>query len=493
MQFQYRELSSSTYSSFNAYIVGSLTGTKLPPDVSSILSSIRSKEDGDGSVFSFSLFDTVTDGKVTKIILMKSNTEGTPTFEQLLDGFARLARLLKREHCVQSALELESFSQVCSAKICIPASVTGLSLSLYSFAHHKTRKSENETQPETLTFLAGSDQKHPIKKHIQESMTYVRAVTTARTLVNEPSSVTTPSYLATVAKSLAKSSKRIYCSVLDRSMMQKRGMGALLAIAQGSQEEPAFIHLSYKGSSDKTVVLVGKGITFDSGGLSLKPSGSMETMKCDMAGAATILGIFSVLDELQPDVNVIGLIAATENMPSGTSIKPGDIVTAMDGTTIEILNTDAEGRVILADALNYFSTLHIRAESCIDIATLTGACVVSLGEDMAGMFCNSDHLADTLMVKARETGEKLWRLPLVDSYDRQLDSAVADIANVSASKYAGAITAALFLRRFVPKGQPWVHLDIAGPAFTEKDAPLTPKGGSGYGVRFLLSYLLSLH
>lgn len=490
MQFQYRKLPSSTYSAFDAYVVGSLTGTCLPQDVITIFSTVRSKEDGEGSAFSFSLLDTVTDGRVTKIILMKSKTESIPTFEQLLDGFARLARLLKREHCEHIALDAASFSSM-TPETCVRAGVTGISLSLYSFSHHKRKESGHDLQPETLTFLAGPDQKLSFEKHIQDSMTHVRAVTSVRTLVNEPSSVTTPTYLANFARSLAKSSKRITCSVLNRSMMQKKGMGALLAIAQGSQEEPAFIHLSYKGTSDKTVVLVGKGITFDSGGLSLKPSGSMETMKCDMAGAATILGIFSVLEECKPDVNVIGLIAATENMPSGTSIKPGDIVRAMDGTTIEILNTDAEGRVILADALNYFSTLHIRAESLIDIATLTGACVVSLGEDIAGMFSNSDRLAERLMSAAEETGEKLWTLPLVDEYDRQLDSTVADVANVSGSKYAGAITAALFLRRFVPHGQPWAHLDIAGPAFVEKDAPLTPKGGTGYGVRFLLSYLLS--
>ncbi len=492
MQFQYQELTKSSFTAYDAYVVGSLSGTALPQDVISILSSIRSKEDGLGSIFSFSLFDSVTDGRVTKIILMKCKSENTPTYEQLLDGFAHLARLLQREHCGHTALDIASFSAVCSMEKCVRAGVTGISLSLYSFVHHKSHTDEKHPQPQMVTFLAGSDRKISIGKEIKISLTHVRAVTTVRTLVNEPSSVTTPTYLANFAKTIAKSSKRIRCSVLTRQIMKKRAMGALLAIAQGSQEEPAFIHLSYRGKSDKTVVLVGKGITFDSGGLSLKPSGSMETMKCDMAGAATILGIFSVLTELEPDVNVVGLIAATENMPSATSIKPGDIVRAMDGTTIEILNTDAEGRVILADALNYWKSLSIRTESLIDIATLTGACVVSLGEDMAGMFSNSDRLADSLTSVAGDTGEKLWRLPLVDGYDRQLDSAVADVSNVSASKYAGAITAALFLRRFVPNDQPWAHLDIAGPAFAEKDSPFTPKGGTGYGVRLLLSYLSSI-
>jgi leucyl aminopeptidase len=249
--------------------------------------------------------------------------------------------------------------------------------------------------------------------------------------------------------------------------------------------------MTYKGTGKKTIALVGKGITFDTGGLSLKPSQSMETMKLDMAGAATILGIFSVLHILKPKVNIVGILCATENMPGPKAVKPGDVVTIMNGKTVEILNTDAEGRMVLSDGLSY-AVEKIKPDVIIDIATLTGACMVALGEDVAGLFSNNKELARTLLAHAEASGEKLWELPLVSGYKESLKSTVADLKNISNSKYGGAITAALFLQEFVPDSVPWAHLDIAGPSFAEKNTLLTPYGGTGYSVITLLSYLLSV-
>lgn len=372
------------------------------------------------------------------------------------------------------------------------ALVEGMQLGSYVFNRHKSQKAQNkEHHIEEMIVLVSANKLEAVHTGIEVGRVVAEAVTVARDLVNEPPSVTTPTYLGDVAKKLAKKSPDISCQVLDRDAMQTLGMGALLGIARGSDEEPKFIILTYHGGGAKTVALVGKGITFDSGGLSLKPSGSMETMKLDMAGAAAILGTFHVLAELKPKATVVGLIAATENMPSGRAIKPGDIVRAMNGKTIEVLNTDAEGRVILADALSY-AVKNIKPDVIIDLATLTGACMVALGEELAGLFSNHPKLASELKASAVNAGERIWELPLEDAYKQLLKSPVADIKNISGSHYGGAINAALFLSEFVPETLPWAHLDIAGPAYAEKDAPLTPVGGTGFGVRTLLEYLRSV-
>ena len=214
-------------------------------------------------------------------------------------------------------------------------------------------------------------------------------------------------------------------------------------------------------------------------------------MKCDMAGAATILGVFEALGKLKPYVNIVGLIAATENMPGGGSTKPGDVVCAMNGKTIEIVNTDAEGRIVLADALAY-AEKYIKSDVIIDLATLTGACVVALGEDIAGLFTDSETLGKQVLEDAARVGEKMWRMPIASEYEEQLKSDIADVRNVSKIKYGGAINGALFLKEFAPKDTPWAHLDIAGPAFAEKDMTLSPYGGTGFGVRTMLSFILKV-
>jgi leucyl aminopeptidase len=310
----------------------------------------------------------------------------------------------------------------------------------------------------------------------------------ARDLVNEPANVVTPTFLARRAAEIAEESG-LTIRVLDRAECAKMGMGAYVGVAQGSEEPPKFIHLTYtpKGRARRRVVVIGKGITFDSGGLDLKTADGMLRMKDDMSGAAAVLGIFQALPRLKPPVEVHGLIAATENMPSGTAQRPGDIVRAMNGLTIEIGNTDAEGRLTLADALAY-AVEHIKPDEMIDIATLTGAVVIALGQGVSGMMASHDRLASRVLAAADGAGERMWRLPLHDEYKDGLKSEVADLNNISSQRGAGAIVAGLFMREFTA-GVPWAHLDIAGTAFTERELPLGPKGATGVGVRTLLAYL----
>lgn len=365
----------------------------------------------------------------------------------------------------------------------------GTRLGAYSFHKHKNEKEQAKVHEiSSVSFLTSPSKVSVVQSGVDKGEVLSRAVILARDLVNEPPSTTTPAYLGVAAKNLAKDKSNLSVEVFAKTEMEKMGMGGILSIARGSSQEPKFIKLHYKGSSPKTVVIIGKGITFDTGGLSLKPSQGMETMKLDMAGAASVLGVFSVLTELNPKVSVVGLIPATENMPGPDAIKPGDIVTAMNGKTIEILNTDAEGRVVLADALSYAVSKY-QPVAIIDLATLTGACMVALGEEVSGLFSNQDELAARLLSLARESGEELWRLPLVADYQELLKSSVADIKNITGKRYGGAITGALFLKEFIPDTIPWAHLDIAGPAFAENESPLTPKGGTGFGVLTLLKYL----
>lgn len=372
------------------------------------------------------------------------------------------------------------------------AIVEGIALGTYTFAKHKSEETrKKEKHIEEVFLLTTPPKLNSVVDGIRRGEIVAQAVVFTRDLVNEPPSITTPTHLAEVAKKLVKGDATMSCEVFGPSEMKKLGMEAILGVARGSDEEPKFIKLFYKGGGGKTVCLVGKGITFDTGGLSLKDSKNMETMKMDMAGAAAILGVFSVLSVLKPKVNVVGLIAATENMPGPKAVKPGDVVRAMNGKTIEILNTDAEGRVVLADALSY-AGIKIKPNVIIDLATLTGACMVALGEEIAGMFTDDEMLAKDLKRSAVASGENIWAMPLSKEYKALLKSDVADVKNISGSRYGGAINAALFLQEFAPIGIPWVHLDIAGPAWAEKDAPLTPKGGTGFGVRMMLQYLQNL-
>jgi leucyl aminopeptidase len=332
------------------------------------------------------------------------------------------------------------------------------------------------------------------KKAVERAEVIADGVNVARDLVNTPAKEITPSHLAEAAKEIVKASGSVLkLTVLGRKECEKLGMNAYLAVSQGSEEEPKFIHLTYTPlrPSKRKIAVVGKGVTFDSGGLSLKPADGMMTMKCDMAGAAAVLGLFATLARLKPRVQIHGVIAATENMPSGKAIRPGDVVKSMNGKTIEILNTDAEGRLTLADAMTYI----IRKEDpsmVIDLATLTGACVVALGEEIAGLMSNDRTLAKNFLTAAKGAGEKFWELPLEERYRSLVVSDIADLRNIATNRYGGTLTAGLFLEEFAEK-KPWAHLDIAGPAFAEK--PLSSylgRGGTGFGVRSLVEFIKNL-
>ena len=307
----------------------------------------------------------------------------------------------------------------------------------------------------------------------------------ARELGNLPGNICTPSYLATQARELAKKHAKLTTSVLDEKKMKSLGMGAFLSVSKGSEQPPAMIAMQYKGgkAGDKPVVLVGKGITFDTGGISLKPGSAMDEMKFDMCGAASVFGVMNALVELQPAINVVGLVAAAENMPSGRASKPGDVVTSMAGKTIEILNTDAEGRLVLCDALTYAAKF--KPEVVIDIATLTGACVIALGNHATGLYANKDELAAELIAAGERTGDRAWHMPLWDEYQSSLDSNFADMQNIG-GREAGSVTAACFLSRFT-EDYTWAHLDIAGSAWNSGAS----KGATGRPVPLLMEYLLN--
>ncbi|MDP3993683.1 MAG: leucyl aminopeptidase [Candidatus Doudnabacteria bacterium] len=312
-------------------------------------------------------------------------------------------------------------------------------------------------------------------------------VNAVRDLGNHPANVATPSHLAEHALAIAKADRNIKVKVLHRTDIKKEKMEALLAVSQGSDEEPKFIILEYRGrKTGPMVALVGKGITFDSGGISIKPSEKMEEMKYDMAGAATVMGIIKLASQMKLPIDLVGLIPATENLPSGKAIKPGDIVRSRSGKTIEIVNTDAEGRLVLADALDYAKKY--KPALIMDFATLTGAIVVALGDDLIGAFANRENLFPKLEQAAKITGEKIWPMPLEQDYEQFIKSDFADLRNIGTTRYGDSINAANFLKEFVGD-TPWVHFDIAGVAWATREKPYRPKGATGTGVRLAIEFL----
>ncbi|MDI6807733.1 MAG: leucyl aminopeptidase [Candidatus Eisenbacteria bacterium] len=406
------------------------------------------------------------------------------TVRRAAGTFARKAQALKLKKIALPLIGQEKFGPGDSAH----AIVEGALLGTYSFKKYKTENDENSF-PEELV-LVDRDKRKAVraKDGLKFGEIFSKATCLARNLANEPASSLTPTDLATIARKIAQDAG-VTCSILTKKEIEKLGMGGLIGVSKGSVEEPRFIALSYKpkGKSAKKVALIGKGITFDSGGLSLKPADAMEKMKNDMSGAATVLGVFSAIKEIRPKYEVLGIIAATENMPSGSALKPGDVLRIMNGKTVEVVNTDAEGRLILADALFY--AVKEGADELIDIATLTKACSIALGPQITGVMSNNKALLKRVISAADRAGEKFWELPLEQEYRDTLRSDIADMKN-SGGREGGAVIAGLFLKEFVDE-KPWVHLDIAGPSWVEKDEPTCSKGPSGVGVRTFLTYLSS--
>ena len=358
----------------------------------------------------------------------------------------------------------------------------GARLRAYRFDKYRTR--EKPEQKQTLKRLTFMLEDHGAAKKAFDPLEKIaEGVTLTRDLVSEPANVIYPETLAERAKKLADLGVQV--EVLGEKQMKKLGMGALLGVGQGSAQESQLVIMQWRGASDakqRPIAFVGKGITFDTGGISIKPAQGMEDMKWDMAGAGTVIGLMHALAARKAKVNVVGIVAAAENMPSGTAQRPGDIVTSLSGQTIEVINTDAEGRLVLADALWYCQE-QFKPQAVVDLATLTGAVIVALGNVYGGLFSNNDTLAERLAAAGKATGELLWRLPLADAYDKQINSDAADMKNVG-GRNGGSITAAQFLQRFI-KDTPWAHLDIAGMAWSDKDAPTVPKGATAFGVRLL--------
>lgn len=425
----------------------------------------------------------------TRLALLGLGLQTDITVEKLRKIYANITRTCHKKKLTSINIMIPKCPSMSQEDV-IRGLSEGLLLSNYVFAalKHDSIKEDKPVMLEEATLIAGSKADLSIAKKcaaLSDSVNFVRD------LVNGNADDVTPQHLVAVAKGLEKTCPRVATTVFDKKRIEKEKMGLLLAVNRGSNLDPAFIIIEYKGnpkSSDRTVV-VGKGITYDTGGLLIKPRGSMETMKDDMAGAAAAMGVIHAAAALELKLNVTAVIPTTENSIGSRSYKPGDVYSSYSGKTIEIVDTDAEGRLVLADALAY-TVKNLKPSRIIDMATLTGAIMIALGEEASGLMSNNDVLADLLARAGSETGERVWRMPLYEEYKDQLKSDVADIKNTG-GRLGGAITAAMFLQEFVGK-TPWAHLDIAGTAYHSESKHYQPKYATGVGVRLLVSLLESL-
>ncbi len=369
----------------------------------------------------------------------------------------------------------------------------GAKLASYRFDKYKTDQDE-DSKPSLQDVTVSCASANDASSLFPELDAIANGVFMTRDLVSEPANTLYPESFAERCKELTDLGVEV--EILDEAKMQELGMGALLGVGQGSIRESRLVIMHWKGApekkDEKPIAFVGKGVCFDTGGISLKPGPGMEEMKWDMGGAGTVTGLMKALAGRKAKVNAIGVIGLVENMPDGNAQRPGDIVTSMSGQTIEILNTDAEGRLVLADAL-WYTQDRFDPELIIDLATLTGAIIISLGHENAGLFSNNDDLADQIFASGKNVGEGVWRLPLQPEYEKQIKSPIADMQNIgTGGRGAGSIVAAEFLQKYV-NGKPWAHLDIAGMAWSKKDSPTVPRGGTGYGVRLLDDFVRQNH
>lgn len=424
--------------------------------------------------------------KAERVLLVGLGEKGKLTLElltQATESAAKTAKAANVAH-VMSFLTDECVEDYAAAAV--RQSILAVGNMLYSFDEHKSKKDDSKDKKQSLqTWIVAHTSVKDYSQNATEGRSLVAGVELSRDLANSPGNVCTPTYLADNAKKLAKSSKKVSLDVLEEKDMEKLGMGSFLSVSKGSDQPGKMIVLNYKGGKDgdKPVVLVGKGITFDTGGISLKPGPKMDEMKYDMTGAASVLGTLQACVAMELPLNIVVIVAAAENMPSGRASKPGDIVTAMSGLTIEILNTDAEGRLVLCDALTYAERFEPAA--VIDVATLTGACIVALGHHTSGLLSNNDDFADEILTAGKDANDEAWRLPMGEKYQKQLESNFADMANIGGPP-AGTITAACFLSRFT-ENYTWAHLDIAGTAWNSG----ANKGATGRPVPLLTQVLMN--
>ena len=451
------------------------------------LGTVLAQGDLDDKVGKYLLLPVPQGLKAKRLILMQAGKNKTLSRTDCRHFAAGIAAALKNIKAKRATLSLQDVAvEAQGMNWLMRLIIKEVEASQYRFTECKGKPDKKDKSGLTSLHIASPKGTKGAARLVAEASAIAEGVRLTKDLGNRPANQCTPTHLANQAKALAKASNKITVKVLGEAQMKKLGMGAFLSVTAGSVEPAKLVVLEYKGgaASAAPVALVGKGITFDTGGISIKPSSAMDEMKYDMCGAASVLGVFKMLSELALPLNVVGILAAAENMPSGEATKPGDVVTSMSGQTIEVLNTDAEGRLVLCDCLTYVAKYKPRC--IVDIATLTGACVVALGKHASGLYANDDALASALLEAGEEVRDRAWRMPLWEEYQRQIDGTFADISNIG-SGGAGSVTAACFLARFTKK-QKWAHLDVAGTAWNARGK----EGASGRPVFLLCQYLLNL-
>ena len=423
-----------------------------------------------------------SESRPTAVVGMGRTGEVTPA--GLRSASAAVARAAKGHGWLASSL-LDAVPEDADVAEFAQAHIEGLVLGSYGYYDYKSDPKPSKLKKVSVISSADAE----VREALNRGQSVAEAVCLARDLINEPGGSLTPKKLAEVARRVAEEGEgeALEMEVWDLKRIKKEKLGGLLGVNRGSEQEPRFVKLTWKPPEERGfLALVGKGITFDSGGLSIKPASGMETMKMDMSGAAAVLSAMKAVKTLRPSVRVEGYMPITDNMTGGDATRPGDVLRMRNGKTVEVLNTDAEGRLILADALSLAS--EAGPDAIVDLATLTGACMVALGAKVAGLMGNHDGWVGAVRKAAEVSGERVWHLPLPSDYRKQLDSEVADIKNIG-NRWGGTLTAGLFLAEFVVDGIPWVHLDIAGPAWAESTEEETAKGGTGFGVRLLVELI----
>ena len=463
-----------------------LTGilSELNDKVDGLLQTLIDEESFEGKAGTTAITRLGPAAGIKKIGILGLGSSDTMALESLRRGAGAAAKLAQQANCTSLGISFPVWNN--SQALTAQALTEGCILALNQDTRFKSDTDKPKVGLEQVHLLAFSGENAAIERAQQ----VCEGVILARELVSAPPNVVTPEKLADTAAEIARD-HGLKLEILEREQCEALGMGAYLGVAKASDLPPKFIHLTYSptaGEANRKLAIIGKGLTFDSGGLNLKPSGSgIEMMKIDMGGAAAVLGAAKAIAQLKPTVEVHFISATTENMVSGHAMRPGDILTASNGKTIEVNNTDAEGRLTLADALVYADKLGV--DAMIDLATLTGACVVALGDDIGALFSQDEELSKTLTEAADLSGEKLWPMPMEEKYFEGLKSVVADMKNTG-PRAGGSITAALFLKQFV-KEMPWAHLDIAGPVWSEKENGYNRPGATGYGVRMLVDWVSS--
>ena len=481
--------------SADTYVVALEEGARLSGEIAAVDGALggtitRMRKDSvlDGKASSTQVLPRSGRIRASRTMVAGVGPRGGATADRVRNRVAGLARQLRGINAGRIVISAQVPVAALGAEAAGRALAEGITLGLYRFDRHHTRAADRPSGSiESVTLAIPGSRATALRRGVEQGLIAAQATNLARDLENEPANMMTPSIMAGRAQEIA-SEHGIECTIIERAEAERLGMGSYLSVAAGSVQPPKFIVLNYRGGGRaQPIALIGKGITFDSGGISLKPGAGMPAMKADMSGAATVIAAMEAIGRLKPRTNVMMIAPCTENLPSGSATKPGDVVYAMDGQSIEIDNTDAEGRLVLADAVAYAKSQG--AAALVDVATLTGAMSVALGSVRIGVFANNDRLWNELVRASEVTGEKLWRMPLDDEYNRQIKSDVADLKN-SGGRPAGSITAAKFIEAFAGD-TPWAHIDIAGVMSAGSDRGIQVKGMTGMPTRTLIQLALN--